>query len=103
MIDFDRARESVWGTPGFQVRRSTVVSSGLTFLPTQTFVIETIRNNEGWLILLQSVGQEGGQRVVLPNKVVKALYRHYDSIITEARKHRAKQAAITRKTKAMGA
>ena len=96
-IDFDRARETVWGAPGFQVRRSTVVSSGLAFMPNATYVIETIRTDEGWRVFIQWVDADGGQREVLPDKAVRALWRHYESIMATARRDRAKKASETRK------
>lgn len=99
-IDYDRARETIWGAPGFQVRRSTVVSSGLTFLPNATYVIETIRTDDGWRVFIQWVDADGGQREVLPDKAVRALWRHYESIMATARKERAKRGSETRKLKA---
>lgn len=101
MDPFDRAREAMWGTPGFQVRRSTVVSPGSSFMPQASYILETCRNTEGWLILLQSVSEEGGQRIVLPNRVAQAIFRHYEAIMTQARKDRAVKAAESRALKAV--
>ncbi len=96
MDNYEKARESIWGTPGFQHRRSTVVSPGSAFMPQASYIVETIRNNEGWQIFLQWVDASGGQRVVLPNKVAQALFRHYEAIMSKARKQRAVKAAETR-------
>lgn len=98
-IDYDRARETMAGTPGFIKRQSTVVSNPLSFLPTAQYIIETCRNDEEWRIFVSYVDAEGGRRYVLPDKVCKALWRHYEAIMTHARKERAKNAAATRKRK----
>lgn len=98
-INFDRAKETVWGTPGFVHRRSTVASSGLAFIPQASYIVTTTRNDEGWMVFLEWVEAEGGQRVVLPDKVVRALFRHYESIMAKARQDRAKHASQTRALK----
>lgn len=98
-MDFDRARETMWGTPGFVVRRSTITSSGLSFMPSATYVVQTVRNDEEWRIFLEWVTAEGGQRIVLPDKVARALWRHYEGIMRLARKERAHRGAATRRSK----
>jgi hypothetical protein len=99
---FDRARESFAGTPGYQRRTSTTMSDPLSFMPGATGVIETMRNQEAWIILLQCVDEEGGRREVLPDRVAKTIYRHYESIMAASRKQRARNAAETRKKKREG-
>lgn len=96
---FERAREAIWNLPGFQVRRSTITSAGTTFFPGATWVIETVRTEEQCAIFIQKIDKEGGQRIVVPDKVAKAIYRHYDQIMKTARSERAKKAAETRKRK----
>lgn len=97
--DFDRARESVWGTPGFMRKQSTISSSGFAWVPQADYIIETIKNNEGWMVFMRWVGPEGSGRMVLPGKVVEAMYRQYRSLIKESCKRRAQTAAETRKAK----
>ena len=96
---FDKARESIAGTPGYQRRASTVMSDPLSFMPGATWIVETLRSKESWTILLQSVDSEGGRRLVIPNRVVETIYRHYDSIIKTSKSLRAKAGAETRKKK----
>ena len=93
---FQKARELIWGTPGFDSRRSTVTSSGLAWQPDSSYIIETARNDEGWAIFLQVVNEEGGQQIVLPDRVAKALFRQYEAIMSKARKQRAVKAAESR-------
>ena len=89
---FERARESMWGQPGFQRRNSTVISSGWVFLPQGTWIIETIKTNESLAIFLQVIDKDGGQRIVLPQKVCEAIYRQSISITRARRSVGAKQA-----------
>lgn len=96
---FERAREALWGTPGFQRRNSTITSSGWTFLPQGTWVVETVKTDETTAIFLQLIDKDGGQRIVLPKKVAEALYKHHESIMKIRRRIRAKHGADTRKLK----
>jgi len=97
MIDnFDRVRESIWGTPGFQTKRSTVTSPGTSLLPQAAWIVETAANEEGWAIFLQAIGAEGSTRLVIPNKVAQAIYRHYEGIMGKRRRARAIKGVETR-------
>jgi hypothetical protein len=99
MDKFERTREVIWGQPGFQRRNSTIISSGWTFFPQATWIVETIKTDDTSAIFLQCVDKDGGQRIVLPDRVVIALYRHYESIMKSRRKVRAQRGAETRKKK----
>jgi hypothetical protein len=50
-------------------------------------------------IFLQVIDKDGGQRIVLPQKVCQAIYNQYHSIMTKRKSARAKKAADTRKAK----
>lgn len=101
MDKFDSAREKIWGTPGFQSRRSTITSPAFLGYPLGDWIIETVRNDETWGAFLRFIGPEGSLRIVLPGKVVEAMARHRESIIKVARKHRAQNAARTRESKVL--
>lgn len=92
---FDRTREALWGTPGFMVKRSTITTPGSALIPGASWIIETVRNDEGWAVFLQAVDAEGGQRIVVPNQVAAAIFRHYEGIMAQRRKMRALRAAET--------
>jgi hypothetical protein len=96
---FDKARESLAGTPGYQRRASTVMSDPISFMPGATWIIETMRNKESWTILIQSIDGEGGRRLVIPTRVAETIYRHYDSIIKTSKSLRSQTGAETRKKK----
>lgn len=96
---FERAREALWGTPGFQRRNSTITSSGWSFIPQGTWVVETVKTDETVAIFLQLIDKDGGQRIVLPKKVAEAIYKQRDNIMKVRRQIRAKRGAETRKLK----
>jgi len=100
MDKFEKAREGVWGTPGFQSRRSTFTDSGTLFFPAATHVVTSISTDEESMVFLETIGAEGGERIVLPTKVVKAVLRHFDQMMAVRRSWRGKTAAQTRKQKA---
>ena len=96
---FEQARESLWGAPEFQRRNSTIVSSGFSFFPQATWIVETIRTEDNFAIFLQFIDREGGQRIVLPRKVCQAIYKQHESIMKIRRKVRSQRGAQTRKQK----
>ena len=96
---FERAREILWGQPGFQRRNSTITASGWSFFPQATWIVETVRTDESVAIFLQQIDKEGGQRIVLPGKVCERIYKQHESIMKIRRQVRAKHGAETRKQK----
>jgi len=96
---FERARDSLWGAPGFQRRNSTITSQGFSFIPQGTWIVETIRTDDDVAIFLQVIDKDGGQRTVLPGKVASAIYSQYKSIMSKRKSVRAKHAAETRKSR----
>ena len=96
---FERAREAVWGTPGFMRRQTTITADGTQLFPSATWVIQTVMTDDAANIFLESMSSEGGQRIVLPSKVVRTIFRHYDELKKRRRSLGAQRAAETRKTK----
>lgn len=96
---FERSREAVWGTPGFNRRQSTITADGNQFFPSATWVIQTIVTDEAANIFLETMSREGGQRIVLPNKVVQTIFRHHNEIMKARRSTRSKRGAETRASK----
>jgi len=96
---FEKAKAAIWGTPGFASKQSTVTSSGLAWQPDASYIVTTLTNDEGWAVLIEMVDDEGGQRLVLPNAVCKAIFRHYEGLMEHKRGLRAQRAADTRKVK----
>lgn len=89
---FERVREVMWGAPGFQRKNKTITTEGWSFLPMETWVVETIRTNDNVAVFLQRISKEGGQRLVLPRKICEAIYQQEYRIKRARRSAGAKQA-----------
>ena len=94
---FNTLREHFDGSPELLRRRSTVVDSMVFTGETTSYIIETMRNQEGSVVFLQIIGANGGEQLVLPSKVVTALYAQQKSITDTLKSNRARKAAQTRK------
>ena len=99
---FERVRDSLWGEPGFQRRNSTIISKTFSVIPQGTWIVETIKTDDKLAIFLQAINVEGSQRIVLPQKVCKAIYNQHEKITKIRRQVRAQRGAETRKRKAQG-
>ena len=96
---FERIRESLWGAPGFQRRNSTITTEGWSFLPMATWIVETVRTDDSVAIFLQVIDRDGGQRIVLPQKVVNLIYNQQYRIMKNRKSVRAKKASETRRAR----
>jgi len=94
---FERARDGLWGTPGFQRRNSTITTPGWAFFPQGTWIVETIKTDDSFAIFLQLIDKEGGQRIVLPQRVCQAIYTQHNNIMKVRRSVRAQKGAETRR------
>ncbi len=94
---FERAREAVWGAPGFQKRMSTITADGNQWFPSATWVVQTVITDDAANIFLEKIDREGGQRIIIPTRVAKTIFRHYDEIRKRRRSERSKNAAKTSK------
>ena len=94
---FERAREAIWGAPGFQRRQSTITDDGSQLLPSATWVVQTVITDDNAMVFLETVSREGGQRIILPNKVARTIFRHYQDIMKRRRSMRSQRGAATRK------
>ena len=100
MDSFERQRETIWNLPGFVRRASTITADGNQFFPSATWVVQTIIADDKAAIFLETVSKEGGQRIVLPDKVARTIFRHYGEIMKVRRSTRSKRGAESRKPKA---
>jgi hypothetical protein len=100
--NFDKLRDSIWGLPGFMSRTSTIIAPPWLFVPSSTWIVESVKTDEGQAIMLQSISADGSNRIYLPKAVCEAIYRQHDSLIKQSCSRRAKNAAQTRKNRAAG-
>lgn len=89
---FEKIREVMWGAPGFQRKNKTITTEGWSLLPTATWIVETIRTDDNVAIFLQVIDKDGGQRIVLPQKVCEAIYQQEYRIKKARRSAGAKKA-----------
>mgnify|MGYP003650413471 FL=1 len=62
-----------------------------------TFLVESIRTEEGDYAFVEVATKDGNVRVVLPPKVTNALARHRDSLTTKVRRRIGREQAAERK------
>lgn len=93
---FDRIRGQLEGLPGVtSTRPSTQVESLPLVGDVTTYVLETMRLDDGRLLtFLQIVDAEGRARIILPDKVVRAIVRQRDRLFD-----RSTPASRTRKAR----
>ena len=100
-MDYGETARSIANLPNSQTRRSTVETE-VVFQEdkSESWIIKTTASEEGWYIqLINSDGDGVGHRFTLTPSVVKAIFRHRDSIMKERKKMRAQRAADTRRLK----
>lgn len=95
---FDRLMGTIHGLPEHDFSRPSTVVSVLPMLGNaQTFVVQTCRTPTGGYIgFVQMVDAEGRARIVIPEKVMLALYRQHDALAARVRSENAKRGAATR-------
>ena len=79
------------------VRRQSVVEHADFYGNLVTWIITTFRTDGEETVLLQRQTSDGGDRLVLPPKVMAVLTRHRDGAITVGRRRRGVEAAAKRK------
>lgn len=85
---FEKQRTAITGLPGFLHKTSTMRADALALIPQSDYIIETVRCNEGWTIFIQGISAEGATRAVIPDKVVRTLWRHYEGLkLKNVQKH----------------
>lgn len=73
---FDRILGTLDGLPGVkQSRPATVMQTVPIVNETSTAVVQTIKDEDGYMIFLQLVDSTGHMRIVLPSRVADAIYR----------------------------
>jgi hypothetical protein len=80
---FDRVMGTLHGLPGVRESRPATVMQTIPILnETTTAVVQTYRTeDDGYVIFVQVVDAIGHMRIVLPDKVARAIYRQRDSLV----------------------
>lgn len=102
---FDRVHGTLTGLPDVRMTKpATVLESVPIINQTTTAVVQTYRNLEdgSFVIFLQLVDAAGHQRLVIPDRVARAIYRQRDALTdrstpaSRARKARSAERARKR-------
>jgi hypothetical protein len=62
----------------------------------ETFIVQTVRDEDGDSIIVKFVDNEGVKRLILWPKVADAIVRHRDALTSRARRNKSRQAARDR-------
>lgn len=96
---FDRLLSSLLGLPGGAHVNPTVVQSVDFYGNTTSFVIQTVRTDEGVTAFVTQVNAQGSQRYILPQSVLATIDRQRDAITTKVRRRNGRRIAEERKAK----
>lgn len=84
---FDRVLGTLDGLPNVHKARPSTVTTIMPLIgKSQTYVVQTLKTDEGNFLFLQMVDAEGRARIVVPPKVAAAIYRQRDSLVKTARR-----------------
>ena len=92
---FDRAYAGLQDGNGLSTKPTTIENVALTG-ETETFIVQTIRNEKGDHTIIKFVDKEGVKRLILPPRVVNTIVRQRDSLSTRARSNASKAVAQAR-------
>jgi hypothetical protein len=100
---YDRIIGQIDGLPDVRKARPSTVTTVLPILGnSQTYVVQTYKDREeGFYGFVQMIDAEGRARIVLPPKVMAAIYRQRDALIKAQRRdqHRDRWANLTEEQK----
>lgn len=84
---FDKMYGTLDGLPNVIKSRPSTVTSVMPLIgKSQTFVVQTLKTEDGNFLFVQLVDAEGRARIVIPPKVAAAIYRQRESLVTRVRK-----------------
>jgi hypothetical protein len=99
----DRLRSSLEGLPGYVQAKPSVVKDVIAMVGVQgTYVIETIKTDEGFYGFLDVMSDDITGQMVLPPRLMARIYSQRDAITKRSRKASAKAAAETRRANRNG-
>lgn len=94
---FDKLLSRLMGLPNGAHTQPAVVQSIDFYGNTTSFMIQTVRTDEGATAFITQVNAQGSARYILPPKVLEALDRQRDALTTKIRRRHGKRIAEERK------
>jgi hypothetical protein len=94
---FDRLLSSSLGLPNGAHTAPTVVQAADFYGNVTSYMIQTVRTDEGVTAFVTQVNAAGSQRYILPQSVLATIDRQRDSITTQLRRRHGRRIAEERK------
>jgi hypothetical protein len=94
---FDKLLSSMVGLPNGAHCAPAVVQAIDFYGHTTSFMIQTVRTDEGVIAFVTQVNAQGSQRYILPQHVLQTIDRQRDSISTQIRRRHGRRIAEERK------
>jgi len=94
---FDRMLSSLLGLPNGAHTSPTVVQSIDFYGNVTSYMVQTVRTDEGVTSFVTQVNAQGSQRYILPHNVLATIDRQRDAILTQVRRRNGRRAAEQRK------
>lgn len=93
----DRVYAGLLGGNNLQTKATTIETVQKVTGETETFIVQTIRDERGDNIVLKFIDKEGVKRLILPPRVADTILRQRDSLTTRGRSLSSKATAQARK------
>jgi hypothetical protein len=92
---FDKQYSGLQGGNNLETKPTTIENAAMTG-ETETFIIQTIRDEKGDNIVIKFVDKDGVKRLILPPKVSQAIQRQKDALTARSRSIASKAVAKAR-------
>jgi hypothetical protein len=93
---FDRAVGGLLDGNNIHTKPTTIEEVEKLSGEAETFIIQTIRDEEGDHVVVKFVDKDGVKRLILPPKVVNTIVRQRDALATKLRRNHSKAAMKAR-------
>lgn len=93
---FDRAVGGLLAGNNIHTKPTTIEWVNKITGEAETFIVQTIRDDDGDHIVVKFVDKDGVKRLILPPKVSSTLARHHDALSSRARSNSSKATARER-------
>lgn len=93
---FDKLLSRLIGLPNGAHTQPSVVQDVDFYGNTTSYMVQTVKHEEGQTVFVTQVNAAGSQRYILPPKVLQLLDRQRDSTVTQVRRRHGKRIAEER-------
>jgi hypothetical protein len=93
---FDRAVAGLQGGNNLAAKATTIEHTDPIVGESETFIVQTIRDQQGDHVVIKFVDKEGVMRLILPPKVVNTIVRQRDALTARGRSNNARATAKAR-------